>query len=438
MQKIIRKIENQNAKMPTRKRVCAYARVSSGKEAMLHSLAAQVSYYSSYIQRQPEWEYSGVFADEATTGTKEARAEFQKMIEQCKNGNIDLIITKSISRFARNTVTVLKTVRELKALGVEVYFEEENIYSLSGDGELMLTILASYAQEESLSASENTKWRLRKNFNEGIPNTLRMYGYDFACGNLIVNPAEAKVVKMIYADYLSGMGKNAIVRKLCTLGVPTKNGGSWGESVISKILTNEKLTGNMLLQKSYSTDHLTKRVVKNRGELPMFYVEDTHEPIIDMNTFEKVQDEIMRRKEGVNNKPIVGQSEYTGIIRCGNCGANFRRKTNNASTPYAKIVWSCATFNTRGRDLCNARQIPENILKDITVEVLGLESYNADTVTDRILCIKVPDDGVLVFVLFDGTEIARNWQNPSRKDSWTDDMKEKARLKARRRNNGKC
>ena len=157
-----------------------------------------------------------------------------------------------------------------------------------------------------------------------------------------------------------------------------------------------------------------------------------------MDTFEKVQEEIMRRKESVNNKPIVGQSEFTGIIRCGKCGANFRRKTNNASTPYAKIVWSCATFNTRGRDLCNARQIPENILKDITVEVLGLESYNADTVTDRILCIKVPDDGMLVFVLFDGTEIARNWQNPSRKDSWTDEMKEKARLKARRRNNGKC
>lgn len=179
---------------PKRKRVAAYARVSSGKDAMLHSLAAQVDYYSTYIRNHPGWEYVGVYADEAKTGTKDKRDEFQRMLSDCRSGKIDHIITKSISSFARNTVTLLETVRELKKLGISVYFEEQNIDTSTADGELMLSILASYAQEESLSASENQKWRVRQNFENGQPWRGFMLGYRYEDGVYIVVPEEADCI----------------------------------------------------------------------------------------------------------------------------------------------------------------------------------------------------------------------------------------------------
>lgn len=171
------KLVSPIATLPTKKRVAAYARVSSGKDAMLHSLAAQVAYYSGVIQKNAEWEYAGVYADEAFTGTKDSRPEFQKLLDECRKGNIDLVLTKSLSRFARNTITTLETIRELRSLGVDVWFERENIHSIGTDGEFLLTILASFAQEESLSASENQKWRIRKKFEEGIPTGTIMMGY---------------------------------------------------------------------------------------------------------------------------------------------------------------------------------------------------------------------------------------------------------------------
>jgi site-specific DNA recombinase len=264
--------------LPSRQRVAAYARVSCGKDEMLHSLAAQVSYYCNLIQSKPEWEYVGVYADEAETGTKDSRPEFQRLIADCQAGKIDMILTKSISRFARNTVVLLETVRELKTLGVNVYFEEQNLHSAGADGELLLTILASYAQEESRSVSENCKWRIRNEFKNGNPTCgLQLYGYDYCEGKLIINPLEAETVRMIYADYLSGMGKNAIMRKLDTLGIRTKQGGRWATNTVVSILTNEKLTGDICLQKYYVVDHLTKRKIKNSGELPQYYVEGSHE-----------------------------------------------------------------------------------------------------------------------------------------------------------------
>ena len=183
-------------------RVAAYARVSSGKDAMLQSLSSQVSYYSSMIQSHPGWLYAGVYADEARTGTKEARPEFQRLLEYCRAGKINLVVTKSISRFAWNTVTLLATVRELKALGVDVFFEEQHIHTLSADGELMITILASYAQEESFSASENQKWRIRKNFQEGKPWDAMILGYRYKDGRYEIEPGEAAIVRKIYDLYL--------------------------------------------------------------------------------------------------------------------------------------------------------------------------------------------------------------------------------------------
>ena len=201
-------------RLDQKKRVAAYARVSSGKDAMLHSLSAQVSYYSTLIQSRGDWLYVGVYADEAKTGTKDTREDFQRLIEDCEAGKIDMVITKSISRFARNTVTLLQTVRAFKALGVDIFFEEQNIHTMSGDGELMMTILASYAQEESRSASENQKWRVRRNFEEGIPWNGRMLGYRLKDGRYEIVPEEAEIVRRIFRDYLSGLGYLAIAKQL--------------------------------------------------------------------------------------------------------------------------------------------------------------------------------------------------------------------------------
>ena len=196
MERIVQQVEFRTPKKLKLLRVAAYARVSNGKDAMLHSLSAQVSYYNELIQGNPEWLFCGIYADEALTGTKSNRAEFQKMLAACRNGEIDLIITKSISRFARNTVTLLETVRELKDIGVDVYFEEQNIHTMSADGELMLTILSSYAQEESFSASENQKWRIRRDFEQGRVSSMRMLGYRRTSeGRLEIIPEEAVIVR---------------------------------------------------------------------------------------------------------------------------------------------------------------------------------------------------------------------------------------------------
>ena len=263
--------------LSSRKRVAAYARVSCGKDEMLHSLAVQVSAYSTLIQSRADWEYVGVYADEAETGTKESRPEFQRLIGDCRAGLIDMIITKSISRFARNTVTLLETVRELKNLGICVYFDEQNIYTDSSDGELMLTILASYAQEESRSASENQKWKIRKDYNEGKPsNYMSIYGYNHRDGTLTIIPEEAEVVRMIFNEYLLGLGINAIMKKLIRLKIPTKRGGEWTEGTVWSILRNEKYIGDLCLQKGYVVDHIGKRRKRNKGELAKYYIEDNH------------------------------------------------------------------------------------------------------------------------------------------------------------------
>ena len=230
--------------IPKLTRVAAYARVSSGKDAMLNSLSAQVSYYSELIQKHSDWKYAGVYADEAVSGTKDNRAGFNGLLADCRAGKIDMVITKSISRFARNTVTLLETVRELKLLGIDVLFERENIYSLSGDGEVMLTILASFAQEESLSVSENCKWRIRDRFKQGEPNNCTILGYRLVGGKYYIMPEEAEIVRLAFSDYLSGMGRTAIAQKLNALGYESRLGKSFAESSISVILQNEKYVGN--------------------------------------------------------------------------------------------------------------------------------------------------------------------------------------------------
>ena len=427
MKRII-KLEGTKIRTFIRKRVAAYARVSSDKDAQLHSLSAQVSYYNSYIGSREDWEFAGVYADEALTGTKDNRPEFQRMLTDCRDGKIDMIITKSITRFARNTVTLLATIRELRDLGIDVYFEKENIHTLSADGELMITLLAAYAQEESFSVSENQKWRIRKMFEQGRPNTGRMLGYRLKNGVLQIVPEEAEIVKMIFNDYLSGMGKNAIMKKLVRMGVPTLSGGQWRESTVLGILTNEKYTGDMLLQKTYRLDHISKKVMVNRGEKRKYFVENSHEPIIDKDTFAKVQQELARRAEKFQpNAPFSSEYPFTGLIRCGFCGGYFRRKIANAGSKYAKPVWICNTFNTYGKDICSAQQIPEKILIEKTSEVLGTAGWDRETLLSYISEIWVPEHNLLMYVFRDGSTEEVAWQNPSRRESWSDEMKQTAR-----------
>jgi site-specific DNA recombinase len=425
MARIVEQVLFPDANVPKLIRVAAYARVSSGKDAMLHSLSAQISFYSDLIQRHHGWQYVGVYADEALSGTKDTRENFQRLLADCKAGNVDMVITKSISRFARNTVTLLESVRVLKSMGIDVYFEEQNIHTMSGNGELMMTILVSYAQEESLSASENQKWRIRKNFEEGKPWNGTLLGYRYDCGKYVIVPEEAKTVKAIYADYLSGMGVMAIAKKLIENGIPTRLGTTWCKTGVSKILRNYIYTGNLLLQKTYRENHLTKKTLINHGELPQYNATDTHKAIIDMDTFMAVQSEIQRRAEKhPPQKQPVQSYPFTGMLICDNCGKHYRRKITAV-----RPVWICSTFNTMGKEYCASKQIPEETLYQVTAKVLGLDSFDTNAFQSEITAIRVKNDNTLVFCFKDGTESVKRWQDRSRAESWSDEMKSAARQK---------
>ena len=435
------------AQLPVRKRVAAYARVSMEKDAMLHSLAAQVSYYSERIQRNPEWEYAGVFADFGLTGTKETRPEFQRMLQECREGKIDLILVKSISRFARNTLTLLNTVRELKGLGIGVYFEEQKLDTLSGDGEFMLTILASFAQEESRSVSENCKWRIRKKFEQGIPTGFGMYGYKVRNGSFAIKPEEAAVVRRIFQMYLEGMGSVKIMKLLTEEGVPAPLGGLWNASVVMEMLKNEKYVGDLLLQKFYTNNHVEKKRFHNRGELPQYFVGEDHEPIIDRETFDAVQRGLAWRT-AAKEKKIAKAAELsasamepsvlpsgnnsretiplTDRIYCGVCGKRYRYKVTRLGTPYAAPVWICSTFNYRGKAYCASKQIPEDILKELIASALGTV-YTEDSVHH----IEMHPGNRVLFVFQDGHTEEHFWEDHSRKDSWNEEKRQKAAEKTR-------
>ena len=408
-----------------KRRVAAYARVSCGKDAMLHSLAAQIDYYRDFIQNNSDWDFAGVYADEAKTGTKEDREQFQRLLADCRAGAIDMVVTKSISRFARNTVTLLETVRELKALGVEVWFEEQNIYTLSADGEMVLTLLASFAQAKSLSCSDNCKWRIRKGFEMGRSNSCTMLGYRLVDGVFSLVPEEAEIVRRIFDLYLSGLGTQKICKILNEDGIPTRLGREWHPSTIRTILENEKYAGDLLLQKTFRLDHLSKKQMVNTGQLPQFYVEDDHEAIISREYFSAVQAELARRRlahTGERGTPSV----FTGLIRCSDCGKNYRRKTTASG-----VVWCCSTYNTRGKRYCpTSKAIPEGTLKAACAQVLGLRSFEDETFSSAITAIDACPDNLLRFHFRDGHTTKYRWQDRSRRESWTAEMRETARQRA--------
>lgn len=421
MEKVIRQVKMEPRRIKLQ-RVAAYARVSSGKEAMLHSLSEQISYYSDHIQSHPGWEYAGVYADADYTGTKDSRPEFQRLLADCRAGKIDRILTKSLSRFARNTVTLLEIVREMKALGVAIVFEKENIDTSSGDGELMLSILASFAQAESLSVSENCKWRIRKDFADGkTMNLALLYGYRSVKGKIEIVPEEAEVVRRVFAAYLSGKGMPTIAAMLRREHVPTRMGGEWNTTHIAEMLKNEKYMGDARLQKTYSCDHLTKKVVRNRGELPQYYVEGSHLAIISREMYERAQALMaLSSRKFCTKKVIRVKHPFSGKLVCGHCGKHFKRKT-----VHGKTAWQCQTFLTYGKARCPAKQIPEDTLTALTMEVLNAEELN-DAQMARLKEIRVTGPNGLNFVFWDGSEEKRTWKDRSRAESWTDEMKKAA------------
>jgi len=295
----MRKIQIIESIKPTqqaKKRVAAYARISIERGRMFNSLSAQVSYYNTFIQKNTGWEYAGVYADSGETGTTTGRDEFQRLIADCEAGKIDIVLTKSISRFARNTVDLLQVVRRLRELDVEVRFERENINSATADGEIMLSILASFAQEESRQVSENIKWTIRNGFKKGKPHHIRMYGYCNENGECVIVPDEADVVKRIFAYYLQGLTAKEIASKLNSEEIKNIYGVDFKHSSITKMLGNERYIGTLLLQKTYVIDHISKKRKINNGELPMYLIEDAHPAIISKEIFQAVQDERMRRR----------------------------------------------------------------------------------------------------------------------------------------------
>lgn len=436
--KTIKKIDVKSIALPARKRVAAYARVSMESDRLAHSLSTQISYYNDLIQNNPEWEFAGVYADSFISGTSvERRAEFKRMIQDCEDGKIDIILTKSISRFARNTVDLLNTVRRLKELGIEVQFEKERIRSLSGDGELMLTLLASFAQEESRSISENVKWGARKRFQKGIPHgRVRVFGYQWEGDHLVIIPHEAEIVKRIYQNYLDGKSRFETEREFASEGITTRNGYRWRDHSIKTVLTNITYTGNLLLQKEFTDDPITKKHIKNTGQLPQYFVENTHEPIIDMKTFRLVQDEMARRRElGPFANKSLNTTCFTRKLRCGKCGSSFIRCTRSTNAKYHSALhptngryraWSCGRHR-KNTALCETNEIPETILKKCCSEVLGLDEFDEQIFSKRIERIDVPCQGILLFNFVEGGVISKEWHSKARTDCWTDELKNKHR-----------
>lgn len=327
-----------------KKRVAAYARVSTDSDEQLSSYEAQVDFYTRHINSHLEWEFVDVYTDEGISGTNTKKRDgFNRMITDALNGKIDLILTKSISRFARNTIDTLTTVRRLKEKDVEVYFQKENIYTLDTKGEVLITIMSSLAQEESRSISENVTWGKKKSMADGkifLPYK-NFLGYKKGQDGLPqIVEAEADIVRQIYNIYLDGKTIRNIVRYLTTQGIPTPGGKKqWSVSTVTSILTNEKYKGDARLQKTYTADFLSKRIEQNEGEIQQYYIENSHPAIINQETFGLVQSEIQKRRS--NRRQLNNNSPFAAKLICGECGGYYGSKVWHSNSKYRNRIWRC-------------------------------------------------------------------------------------------------
>ena len=361
---------NPITKLPSlsnqKRRVAAYARVSTGSDEQFTSYEAQIEYYTNFIKENPAWEFVGVYSDEGISGTNtKHRDGFNKMIEDAYAGKIDLIVTKSVSRFARNTVDSLTTIRNLKEHGCECYFQKENIYTFDGKGEVMLTIMSSFAQEESRSISENVTWGHRKRFADGkiMLAYKNFLGYERGeDGKPKIVESEAEIIRRIYRMFASGKTPTYIAKSLTKDGIPTPSGKKqWRTTTVISILTNEKYRGSAILQKTFTVDFLSKKMKKNEGEVPQYYVEDSHPPIIDPNEWNWVQAELKRRKA------IEGEYSSTSVLStkvvCGDCGNFYGSKTWHSTDKYKKVIWQC-NHKYKNEKKCTTPNYDESEIKE--------------------------------------------------------------------------
>ncbi|MBR3900210.1 MAG: recombinase family protein, partial [Ruminococcus sp.] len=349
-----------------KRKVAAYARVSTDLEEQQTSYEAQVRYYTEYIKKNPEWEFVKVYTDEGISATSTKHREgFNSMIEDALAGKIDLIMTKSVSRFARNTVDSLSTIRLLKEHNVECWFEKENIFTFDGKGELLISIMSSLAQEESRSISENVTWGQRRRFAEGkvsMPYSSFLGYKRGENGEPVVVPEEAEIVRYIYRSFLEGQTSSRIAKALTTKGIPSPAGKEkWYSTTVESILTNEKYMGAALLQKTFTADFLTKRKQKNNGEVPQYYVNESHEAIIPPDEFEEVQNEIARRKE--IGRSYSGNALFSAKIVCNECGHYFGAKVWHSTSKYRRIIWQC-NGKFKYETHCSTPHFYEDAIKD--------------------------------------------------------------------------
>lgn len=354
-------------------RLAAYARVSTNNEDQLYSFENQVAYYREYAKRHPEYHLVGVYADEGISGTStKHREQFLKMISDCEAGEIDMVITKSISRFARNTADCLQYARKLKDLGVSVVFEKEAINTMDGTGELLFTILSSLAQDESRNISENTTWGIRATFRQGkvIVNTNRFLGYDKdEKGHLVINKEQAVLVRRIFTEFLDGVSPETIARRLCREGIPGVHGEpKWRTSTIMGILQNEKYMGDSLLQKTYTVDFLTGRFEKNNGQVEQYHVKGDHEAIIGKDLWDATQLEIKRRRDYMDAHGLrtmgrfTDEQPFSNRVLCEECGHVYWRLTWSRLNGPVK-AWRCANlYEDKGTGKCNSFVMKETAL----------------------------------------------------------------------------
>lgn len=365
------------------KRVAAYARVSTDSDEQLTSYEAQIDYYTKYIATHPGWEFAGMYADEGLTGVMtKNRAQFNQMITDAVDGKIDLILVKSISRFARNTVDTLTNVRLLKEKGVEVFFEKENISSLDSKGEVLLTIMGSLAQEESRSISANVTWGVRKKFQDGkvsIPYSSFLGYKKGADGLPEIVPEEAKIVRRIYKEFINGKSPGNIATGLTQDGIKTpRNGSRWQKSTVVSILTNEKYRGSARLQKRYTVDFLTKKTKINAGEVPQYYVEESHPWIIEPSEWDAVQFEMERRKNQKHS--AICDSPFAGKVICGECGGLYGRKVWHSNDKYRKEIWQCNNKFDKNTSVCKCPHLEESNLRDKFMQAISSKFEGDDIV----------------------------------------------------------
>lgn len=369
-----------------KRKVAGYARVSTDHEDQQTSYATQVKYYTEYIKSRDDWEFAGLYSDEgiSTTNTKH-REGFNQMVKDALDGKIELIITKSVSRFARNTVDSLSTIRKLKEHKIECYFEKENIWTFDSKGELLLTIMSSLAQEESRSISENVKWGHRKRFADGKVSVAysRFLGYKKGPnGGLVVVPEEARTIKLIYKLFMEGLGMKTIAKELTKRGLKTPGGKyTWSTSTVSSILRNEKYKGDALLQKSYTVDFLTKKTKINEGEVPQYYVEHDHEAIIEPQLFDFVQAELKRRSKA--RKYYSGTSIFSTKIQCAECGGWYGAKVWHSNDKYRRIIYQCNN-KFRNKTGCRTPHLTEEEIKAYFVRAMNQIIADKDEIIQTI------------------------------------------------------